>query len=198
MDVLVNLIMKAGGWAVFAFMVAESACIPVPSEVVLPFAGVLVSQGLLSFWGAVCIGIGGQLVGSVIAYLAGRWFGLEWLKTYGRYLGIRRHEVEKAERWMRQYGDVTMFFSRLIPIGRTFVSLPAGMARIPLPRFLAYSALGIVPWTIVLVYAGMKLGDHWDTLRPLFHRIDIIIVVAVVGLVSLFFIGRWRRSHSQH
>jgi membrane protein DedA with SNARE-associated domain len=173
-------------------MVLESACIPVPSEVVLPFAGVLVSQGHLLFWEVVLIGIIGQLTGSMISYWLGRRFGLGWLKTYGRYLGIRQHEVDKAEQWLQRYGDLTVFFSRLLPGVRTFVSLPAGMARMPAGRFLAYSALGVAPWTAALVYAGVKLGDNWEILRPLFHRVDFVIILVGLAAVALFFWSRRR------
>lgn len=189
-NMLIQWLSQAGGWAIFAFMVLESACIPIPSEVVLPFAGVLVSQGYISFWAAVLIAISGQITGSLIAYMVGRHFGLGWLKTYGRYLGIRQHEVEKAEQWLRRYGEPTVFFTRLLPGIRTFVSLPAGMAQMPARRFVFYSALGVAPWTAALVYAGVKLGDNWDILRPLFHRVDIIIALILLGVVALFF---WTR-----
>jgi membrane protein DedA with SNARE-associated domain len=185
-SVLVGWLTQAGGWAVFTFMMLESACIPIPSEIVLPFAGVMVSQGHLGFWEAVLIGVAGQLTGSLVAYGLGRRFGLGWLKAYGRYVGIRSHEVEKAEHWLQRYGDLTAFFSRLLPGVRTFVSLPAGMARMPPGRFVLYSALGVTPFTTALVYAGVALGENWDILRPLFHRIDFVIALVILGALAVF------------
>lgn len=189
-NVLVGWLVQAGGWAVFVFMLLESACIPIPSEIVLPFSGVMVSQGHLTFWEAVLIGIAGQLTGSLLAYGIGRRFGLAWLKSYGRYLGMRPQDVGKVEYWLRQHGDPTVFFSRLIPGVRTFVSLPAGMAKMPPGRFLVYSAFGVTPWTAGLVYAGVALGENWNILRPLFHRIDFVVALLILGAVGVFF---WTR-----
>ena len=144
----VTVIMTATGAAgVFFMMALESACIPLPSEVILPFAGILVAQGTLSFSAALAWALAGQIAGSVVAYYAGRYGGRAFILRYGKYILLRRKELDLAERWFARYGEITAFVTRLLPGIRTFISLPAGIARMPLWRFLLYSLLGALPWT---------------------------------------------------
>ncbi|HEY3523865.1 MAG TPA: DedA family protein [Candidatus Limnocylindrales bacterium] len=176
-------------------MAIESAMIPLPSELVLPFAGFLVSDpfqvepitgGRWSFWLVVIAATIGNTVGSLVAYAIGAWGGRPFLERWGRYLLIRPHELELAERFFDRWGAPTAFFSRLLPVVRTFISFPAGVARMPLPKFIAYSTAGAVPWSIALVWAGTQLGARWTDIRHALQPFDLAMAVAVVGLVVLF------------
>jgi membrane protein DedA with SNARE-associated domain len=176
-------------------MAIESAMVPLPSELVLPYAGFLVSDpsqleplthGAWSFWIVVIVATLGNTVGSVVGYAIGAWGGRPFLERWGRYLLIRPHEIELAEEFFRKYGPATAFFSRLLPIVRTFISFPAGVARMPLWKFIAYSTAGALPWSIALVFAGTQLGAHWLDIRHALQPFDLLIAVAVVALVALF------------
>ena len=191
-------------------MAIESAMVPLPSELILPYAGFLVSdpgqlepltRGPWSFWPVVIAATIGNTLGSLIAYAIGAWGGRPFLERYGRYLLIRPHEIELAERFFDKYGAATAFFSRLLPIVRTFISFPAGVARMPLGRFIAYSTAGAFLWSMLLVYAGTVLGSRWQDIRHALQPFDLLIAVAFVALVVLFIwwrIGRpgWRRGAS--
>jgi len=188
-------------------MTIESAMIPLPSELILPYAGFLVSDptqveplthGPWSFWIVVIVATIGNTIGSVIAYAIGAWGGRPFLERWGRYLLIRPHEIEVAERFFERYGSATAFFSRLLPIVRTFISFPAGVARMPLGRFVAYSTAGAFIWSTVLVFAGVQLGARWQDIRHALQPFDLLIAMGVVALVILFIwwrLGRpgWRR-----
>ena len=184
-----------GYLGVMIAMAIESAMIPLPSELILPFAGFLVSDptkvepltnGAWNFWVVVLVGTLGNTTGSLIAYAIGAWGGRPFLERYGRYLLIRPHEIELAERFFDKYGSATAFFSRLLPIVRTFISFPAGVARMPLGRFVAYSTAGAFLWSILLVYAGTVLGSRWVEIRHALQPFDLLIAIGVVVLVVLF------------
>jgi len=169
----------------------ESACIPLPSEVIMPFSGYLVHAGRFSLIGVAVAGAVGCNLGSFIAYSVGAWGGRPLAERYGRYVLVTRHDLEMADRWFARYGDWTVFFSRLLPVVRTFIALPAGIARMNFLRFNVYTFLGSLPWCWALAYAGMKLGDRWTTLRTYFHRFDAVVgVLLVIGAVW-FFRNRW-------
>ena len=186
----------AVGYAgVFVAMTIESAMIPLPSELILPFAGFLVSDPAQiepltgrawDFWIAVIVGTGGNTTGSTIAYAIGRYGGRPFLERYGRYLLIRGHDLELADRWFARWGAPTAFFSRLLPIVRTFISFPAGVARMPFRAFVVYSTAGALPWSIALVWAGQKLGDNWPTIRDLLAPFDLLILAAVIAAVAAY------------
>ena len=176
-------------------MAIESAMVPLPSELVLPYAGFLVSDprqleplthGAWSFWIVVVAATLGNTVGSVIGYAIGAWGGRPFLERWGRYLLIRPHEIALAEQFFAKYGPATAFFSRLLQVVRTFISFPAGVARMPLWKFIAYSTAGAIPWSIALVFAGTQLGAHWLDIRHALQPFDLLIAVAVVALVVLF------------
>jgi membrane protein DedA with SNARE-associated domain len=192
---LASLYGAVGYLGVTAAMAIETAMIPLPSELVLPFAGFLVSdplqvepltRGPWSFWLVVLAATVGNTLGSLIAYGIGAWGGRPFLERWGRYLLIRPHELELAERFFERWGAPTAFFSRLLPVVRTFISFPAGVARMPLPKFIAYSTLGAVPWSIALVWAGTQLGARWTEIRHALEPFDLAIALGVVGLVVLF------------
>ena len=176
-------------------MAIESAMIPLPSELVLPYAGFLVSDpsqleplthARWEFWIVVILATLGNTVGSVIGYAIGAWGGRPFLERWGKYLLIRPHELELADRFFQKYGPATAFFSRLMPIVRTFISFPAGVARMPLGKFILYSTLGALPWSILLVGAGVQLGGNWVQIREMLQPYDLAIAVFVVLLIALF------------
>jgi membrane protein DedA with SNARE-associated domain len=184
-----------GYLGVFVAMTIESAMIPLPSELILPFAGFLVSDPTQiepltgqpwSFWLAVIAATIGNTTGSLIAYAIGAYGGRPFLERYGRYLLIRHHEIELADRFFQRWGVPTVFFSRMLPIVRTFISFPAGVARMPLGTFVLFSTLGAIPWSIALVYAGTVLGANWVEIRELLQPFDLLIAVSVVAAVALF------------
>jgi membrane protein DedA with SNARE-associated domain len=186
----------------------ESAMIPLPSELVLPYAGFLISDPTQlepitrlrwDFWIVVIVATLGNTVGSLIGYGIGAWGGRPFLERWGRYLLIRPHELELADRFFQKYGPATAFFSRLLPILRTFISFPAGVARMPLGKFILYSTLGAIPWSIALVWAGIQLGGRWEDIRHALQPFDLGIGVLAVLLIALFIwlrLGRpgWRRG----
>jgi len=175
-------------------MTIESACIPIPSELILPFAGWSVSRGLpepltgapWSYWGAVIAGVTGNTLGSLLSYAVGYYGGRPLVVRYGRYVLISAHDLELAERWFARWGEATVFFSRMLPIVRTFISVPAGVARMPLWRFLLFSILGAIPWVMLLVWGGMVLGDHWRDIKASLRGLDYLVAAAIVLAVGLF------------
>lgn len=173
------------GYLGIIFMMAiESACIPLPSEIIMPFSGFLVSQGRFTLIGVTFAGSAGCLLGSIIAYLVGIYGGRIFIEKYGRYFLISKHDLEMADNFFNKYGASAIFFSRLLPVVRTFISLPAGIAKMNFKKFAVYTFLGSVPWCFGLAYIGKKLGDHWDILGQYFHKFDILIIVAfVVGII---------------
>jgi membrane protein DedA with SNARE-associated domain len=175
-------------------MAIESAAIPLPSELILPFAGWAVSRGLTepltgapwTYWGAVAAGVVGNTAGSLVAYYVGRYGGRPFLERWGRYVLISPHDLDLADRWFARWGDATVFFSRMLPIVRTFISVPAGIARMPLWRFLVFSIVGAVPWVMLLVWGGTVLGDNWLELKRRLAGLDYAVAAALLLLVALF------------
>lgn len=180
---------------VFALMVAESACIPVPSEAIMLFAGFSVSEHQMAFWGAVSAGVAGNVVGSWIAYAIGYYGGRPFVDHWGRYVLLDPRKVDLAHRWFERYGAIAVFFSRMLPIVRTFISLPAGFARMPFWRFTLYTVLGCVPWVIMLTYVGTKVGANWEKIQRQLHYLDYAVVVAIVALI-VWAVLRRRRGAS--
>jgi len=183
------------GWpGVVLLMAIESACIPLPSEIIMPLAGwmLIADKGLgpeylvlAGFCGAV-----GNVIGSLVAYGVGAWGGRPFLYRWGKYILITRHDIERADRWFDRYGDRITFFSRLLPVVRTFISLPAGIARMKIGKFVLYAFLGAFLWSTGLAYGGYVLGQHWDKIREAIRPFDYPIV-AVFFVIVAFFV--WRR-----
>jgi membrane protein DedA with SNARE-associated domain len=178
---------------VFALMVLESACIPVPSEAIMLFAGFSVSLHELSFWGAVAAGVAGNLLGSWIAYAVGYYGGRPFVDHWGRYVLLNRHKLEVAHRWFVRYGPLAVFFSRMLPVVRTFISLPAGFARMSFAKFTVYTLLGCIPWVVMLTYVGVKVGDNWEKIQRQLHYLDYVVILAIVVLL-VWLVVRWRRA----
>ena len=193
---VVAVISAAGYFGVAGLMAVESACIPLPSEVIMPFAGYLVSLGRFSLIGAATAGALGCNIGSTIAYLVAAKGGRPAFERWGRYVLIRHEELDRAEKFFVRYGAVTVFVGRLLPVVRTFISFPAGLARMPMLKFQIYSFVGAWPWCLALAYVGMVLGTRWDsdpTLRRLFHEFDAVIVAVLAAGCSWFVWSRWRQ-----
>lgn len=178
-NVCTDFIGSAGLPAVFVLMALESACIPVPSEAIMLFAGFSVSEGDLTLFGIVVAGVLGNIVGSWLAYAAGYYGRLELLEK-NRLLHVNRKHLAWADRWFERYGAATVFFSRMLPIIRTFISLPAGVARMPFWRFTALTAAGCIPWVLMLAVIGRKVGDNWEEWRDNLHYLDYAVVAAVL------------------
>jgi membrane protein DedA with SNARE-associated domain len=186
----------AVGYAgVMLAMAIESAMIPLPSELILPFAGFLVSDPNQiepitgqpwSFWIVVVVATIGNTLGSLVAYALGAYGGRPFLERYGRYVLIRPHEIDIADRFFERWGSQTVFFSRLLPIVRTFISFPAGVARMDIRKFVVYSTAGAFLWSILLVWAGVQLGDNWVEIRAMLQPFDLAIAVGVVVLFVAF------------
>ena len=193
---LVVAVISAAGYAgVAGLMAIESACIPLPSEVIMPFAGYLVSVGRFSLIGAATAGAIGCNIGSTIAYLVAAHGGRTAFERWGKYVLIRHEELDRSEHFFTRYGAVTVFLGRLLPVIRTFISFPAGLARMPMLKFQVYSFIGSWPWCFALAYAGMVLGTRWDsdpTFRRLFHEFDAAIVAVLVAGGAWFVWSRWR------
>ena len=182
------------GWpGVIALMAVESACIPVPSEVIMPLAGwMLVKERALSasfILAAGAYGALGNTIGSAIAYGAGMWGGRPFLERYGKYILVSRHDLELADRWFSRSGSWSIFTSRLLPVVRTFISLPAGIARMHLIKFLIYTFIGSFIWSAGLAYGGYQLGEHWEQLREVMRPFDPLIITIILAAV-IFYIYR--------
>jgi membrane protein DedA with SNARE-associated domain len=168
---------------VVLLMAAESACIPVPSEIIIPFSGYLVSVGRFSLLGVVFFGTLGQFLGSVLIYVLARKHGRPWVEKYGTSLFISKNHLKKADLFFQKYGDFSVFFGRLLPVVRTFISLPAGLTRVPFIRFCSFTLMGSFLWCLALAYCGMILGDHWKKIAPYFHDFDFLLFAAfILGL----------------
>jgi membrane protein DedA with SNARE-associated domain len=191
----VNVVDALGLAGVFVLMVLESACIPVPSEATMLFAGFNVSDGHYSLFAAVLVGCVGNLIGSWIAYAIGYYGRVDVLEKHGRKLHIKKSHLEWADRWFEKHGDTTVFFARLVPIVRTFISLPAGVARMPFWRFSALTLAGCIPWVLLLAFIGKQAGDRWDDWKDKLHYVDYAVVaLIVVGIVYLLVRRRRRRG----
>jgi len=192
--VFIKSIIGATGYAGIAILMGiESACIPLPSELIMPFAGYLVFEGSMNlFWVATAGAIGCNL-GSLVAYEVGHYGGRPLVERYGRWILMGRRELDWADRFFARWGHAAVFVARLLPVIRTFIALPAGIARMPRAKFHIYTFLGSWPWCFVLAYAGLKLGANWRSIGKYFHQMDAVIgVLLVAGLV--WFV--W--SHWQH
>jgi membrane protein DedA with SNARE-associated domain len=177
--------------AVFVLMALESACLPVPSEAIMLFAGFSVSEGELTMFGIVAAGVLGNLVGSWAAYAAGYYGRVELLEK-NKFLHVSPKYLKWADDWFARYGDATVFFTRMLPIIRTFISLPAGIARMPFWRFTVLTLLGCIPWVLMLGLIGESVGDNWEDWRDKLHYIDYAVVVAAIGLAVYLLIRRSR------
>jgi membrane protein DedA with SNARE-associated domain len=192
---IVEIISATGYLGVAILMAIESACIPLPSEVIMPFAGYLVSLGKFSLVGAATAGALGCNIGSTVAYYVAASGGRKAFERWGKYVLISHAELERADRFFDRYGSATVFFGRLLPVVRTFIAFPAGMARMPMLKFQVYTFIGSWPWCYALAYIGYVLGARWNsdpTFRKLFHEFDTVVAVILVAGAVWFVWSRWR------
>ena len=190
---IMGVISALGYGGVVLLMAIESANIPLPSEIIMPFSGFLVSEGELNLWWTGIAGAVGCVIGSVFSYYLGAFGGRPLIEKYGKYILVSHHDLDLADRWFSRYGEAIVFFARLLPVVRTFISFPAGIARMNFSRFVIYSFLGSLPWTLALAFIGQKLGDNWESLRTYFHGLDWLIL----GLIIIG-IGWWIWRHLKH
>ncbi|MGH9446468.1 MAG: DedA family protein [Terriglobia bacterium] len=186
-------ISRLGYGGIVLLMGIESACVPLPSEVTMPFSGYLVFLGRFKLIWVALAGAAGCNLGSIVAYGVGAYGGRPLAEQYGRYVWVSKADLDRADRWFGRFGDLAVFLARLAPVVRTFIALPAGIARMNFFRFNLYTFLGSLPWCWGLAYAGMKLGSHWNILRPYFHQVDTAVVIAIVVSITFFIYHRWRR-----
>jgi membrane protein DedA with SNARE-associated domain len=184
---IIDTISSSGYLGIVILMGIESACIPLPSEIIMPFSGYLVFRGDFELFRTGLAGAFGCVVGSVPAYYLGLYGGRPLVEKYGKYALISHRDLDLADRWFERYGDWAIFFSRLLPVVRTFISFPAGVARMNFTRFVIYTFIGSFPWCLGLAYIGMKLGENWDTLGVYFHRFDIVIGI-LIALGVLYYV----------
>ena len=179
--------MSYGG--IVLLMAIESACIPLPSEIIMPFAGYLVFRGEMSLQGAAIAGAIGCVVGSIPAYYLGMYGGRPLIERFGRYLLVSRRDLDLADRLFQRHGQWVVLAGRLLPVVRTFIAFPAGVSRMPMGRFIVYTLVGSYPWCLALAWAGMKLGQAWHSdprFRAVYNRFETVIVVALVLVVVWF------------
>ncbi|PWB38716.1 MAG: alkaline phosphatase [Parcubacteria group bacterium] len=188
-QLVVNIISHIGYCGIFLLMLVESCGIPMPSEVIMPFSGFLVVDGQLNFLAVVIIGTIGNLAGSILAYWIGAKGGRLLLEKYGKYILISRHDLSLADRLFARWGQAVVFFGRLLPVVRTYISFPAGIARMNFKKFCLYTFLGALPWSILFVWLGVKMGSHWDLIREKLHDFDMAMLALVI-LAILFYIWR--------
>jgi membrane protein DedA with SNARE-associated domain len=187
---IVAVIAAMGYGGIVLLMAIESACVPLPSEVIMPFSGYLVASGRFGLNLVALAGALGCLLGSGAGYYLGATGGRWLLERYGRYALIAPHELETAERFFQRWGAPAVFFSRLLPVVRTFIAFPAGVARMRLLPFAVYTLAGSYLWCLALAYVGMQLGEHWTVLGPYFHRFDGIVAIATIGAGSWLIYNR--------
>ena len=183
--------------AIFLLMLAESACIPFPSEVTMLVGGWYAADGRLSFFWVVVAGVIGNLVGSWVAYAVGVTLGREVLDKYGKYVLIRSHDIDRAEIWWEKRGEAATFFSRMLPVISTFISLPAGMARMPFGKFTVYTFLGVIPWTVLLTYLGVVVEDNWEQVLNYFDVPTLIIGSALVVGAAYWYLRRRKQRKAE-
>src|SRR3989344_8460431 len=193
---VVSFISTSGYFSIFILMAMESALIPIPSEIIMPFSGFLVFEEKFSLWAVVFWGTFGNLIGSIAAYLLGIYGGRPLIEKYGKYILISRHELDVADRWFQKYGGLSVFFSRMLPAVRTFISLPAGIARMPFLKFCLYTTLGSLPWSFALTYAGVVSGGNWHILEPYFRKFDWAI--GILGILFLIWFIYYKIKNKSH
>jgi membrane protein DedA with SNARE-associated domain len=193
-EVATNVVGDLGLLGVFVLMVPESACIPIPSEATMLFAGFNVARGHYPLWEPVLVGVVANVIGSWVAYAIGYYGRIDLLEKHGRALHVKQSHLDWADRWFARHGDATVFFARMVPIVRTFISLPAGVARMPFWRFTLFTLAGCVPWVFMLAFIGREAGSHWDRWKDKLHYVDYAVLAAIaIGVVYLI-VTRRRRA----
>jgi len=198
---IINAVESLGLFGVFLAMMLQSACIPLPSEIILPFTGFLASQNVFNFWPAVFTAVFGGLVGSSLAfwlgYFKGEDFVRQLIKKYGKYLLIFEYELDDAQKWFRQFGQIITFISRILPVVRTFIALPAGMSGMSFWKFIVFVFAGDLLWSTILIYFGRVFGSNWSLLKVYFEKFDILLVfIGIFGVV--WYINHKLKKNHRH
>lgn len=200
--IVIDIISALGYAGVFLAMAIESACIPLPSEIIMPFSGYLVFTEVFAYVGdntlvnlllVGAVGALGNLAGSLLAYWVGAKGGRPLVEKYGKYVLLSHHDLDVADRWFEKYGRSTVFFTRMLPVIRTFISFPAGISGMKLSTFSLYTFLGALPWSTGLAYVGYKMGENWDTLGGYFHKADFAIALLLLAGVIWYI---WRHVNN--
>ena len=194
---IITIISAMGYGGVLLLMAIESACIPLPSEIILPFSGFLVASGRFELLPLTVVGALGCNVGSMAAYAVGYYGGRPLALRYGRWIGLAPADLARTEQFFRRRGDAAVFISRMLPVVRTYIALPAGIGRMRLVRFHVYTFAGSLPWCFALAYVGYRLGANWAALGPYFHRFDLVwapLLLAVVVVAIWHHVKRIRES----
>jgi len=187
-SLITKIISDSGYLGVSLLMALESACIPIPSEVIMPFSGFLAASGKFSFLPLVIFGACGNLIGSIVAYIVGIYGGRKFIARYGKYILLREEELDKSEKFFVKYGSLSIFFGRLLPIIRTFISLPAGIAKMPFWKFCFYTFFGSLIWSGFLAYVGVLLGRNWQNIEGYFRKFDWAIgVLLIIGIIYFIY-----------
>jgi membrane protein DedA with SNARE-associated domain len=193
-EMAVDVVDAMGLAGVFVLMLAESACIPIPSEATMMFAGFNVSNGEYSLLAATAVGSFANLVGSWLAYWIGYIGRIDVLEKHGGKLHIKKSHLDWADRWFERHGDATVFFARMVPVVRTFISLPAGVARMPFLRFSLLTLAGCIPWVLLLTFIGKQAGDNWEDWKDKLHYVDYAVIAAIVIAVAYLVVRARRRG----
>ena len=186
---IIGVISSMGYGGIVLLMAIESACIPLPSEIIMPFAGFLVSKGTMTLWGIALAGAIGCVLGSIPAYYLGMFGGRPLVEKYGKYVLISHKDLDLADHLFVKHGEIIIFIARLLPVVRTFIAFPAGVARMNMPKFIAYTFVGSLIWCWILGYAGMKMGENWESLKVYFHEFHYVIAAAGVAF-AIWYVRR--------
>lgn len=193
LDLLAKIVVAVIGFTsysgIFFLMLAESCGIPMPSEVIMPFSGFLVADGQMNFWLVVLMGTFGNLAGSLLAYWIGAKGGRPLIEKYGKYILISHHDLDTADNWFKKYGNLTVFFGRLLPVIRTYISFPAGIAKMDLKKFSFYTFIGAFPWCVLFTWLGVKMGNNWELIKAKLHNFDLAMAILVVIAIGWYI---WR------
>jgi len=194
---IIGVISTLGYGGIVLLMAIESACIPLPSEIIMPFSGYLVFKGEMTLWGVAMAGAVGCVAGSIPAYYLGMLGGRPLVEKYGKWVLISHHDLHIADRWFEKHGEIIIFIGRLLPAVRTFIAFPAGIARMHMGRFILYTFAGSLLWCWLLAYAGMKMGENWEALKIYFHQFHYVIVFAAV-IFMIWYIRRHLKALKRH
>lgn len=194
-QITVGIINYLGYAGTFILMFLESCGVPFPSEVIMPFSGFLVADGQMNFYLVVLFGTLGNIGGSMLAYWIGKIGGRPLIEKYGKYILISHHDLDLADRWFAKRGELAVFFGRLLPVVRTYISFPAGIAQMNFKKFTLYTALGVLPWTALFAWLGVKMGNNWELIRAKLHDFDLAIAGLIIVLIILYV---WRHLKHRH
>lgn len=193
-DVFLQFIDGWGYYAVAILMALENACIPIPSELILGFAGYMIYAGRMTFTMAMVAGMVGGMLGSYFAYYVGHYGGRPFVDKYGKYFFVKKSHVDIAQEWFDKYGIKAVFFSRMLPVVRTFISLPAGFAHVDMKKFFFYTFIGSLPWTALILFIGMMLGEGWKVMMEVGHEISLAVSAAIVIICIVLYVQYKRKK----